>query len=134
MKGFLFFLIAIIISACNNSGKKTAEEDKEKVPAAVTIPGNISAVKDPVTDTLMKLPFIIKSNNYIDSFSKHQHGIAFTSDTAEGVISVKAGYNGPERFETYYNFNIDIKTKEISIFDPAEGDYISLEQFLKNNQ
>jgi hypothetical protein len=57
----------------------------------------------------MKLPFVEKSNSYIDSFSNHRHGIAFMLDTAGNKISVLAGYNGPEKFETYYNFSINPK-------------------------
>jgi hypothetical protein len=49
------------------------------------------------------------------------------------MITVKAGYNGAERFETYYHFSVDPKTLEIKILDIISGDYISLEEYIKSN-
>ncbi len=82
----------------------------------------------------MKLSFIQESNRYIDSLSGHQRGIAFLRDSSDGRISIRAGYNGPERFETYYDFSIDPATNEIMILDAIVGDYISLEEFIKKNR
>ena len=45
-----------------------------------------------------------------------------------------AGYNGAERFETYYNFTVDPKSLEIKVMDPVGGDYISIEEFIKKNK
>ena len=121
--------------ACNNSGKKSPDERKD-TPAVnnpTALPGETNPAKDPITDTLLKLPFIIKSNSYIDSISNHRQGIAFISDSTEGMITVKAGYNGAERFETYYHFSVDPKTLEIKILDIISGDYISLEEYIKSN-
>lgn len=137
MKKILLFSCALFFLACNNS--KDKKENGNQDTAAVTRQAELTHDQPPpavvpVTDTLMKLPFIIKSNHYIDSFSNHRHGIAFISDTTGQEISVKAGYNGDERFETYYHFTIDRKTGEIKVLDPVEGDYIPLKDYLKNNQ
>ena len=82
----------------------------------------------------MKLPFVTKSSNYIDSFSNHKHGIAFMMDEPqenEPDISVQAGYNGGERFETYYRFFVNPKTMEIKVYDPVEDKKLTIKEYLK---
>lgn len=137
MKKILMLSCTLFFLACNNGkdNKVNGNQDTAAVTGQAELTTDRSTTAaNPITDTLMKLPFIIKSNNYIDSFSNHKHGIAFISDTADQEISVKAGYNGDERFETYYDITIDRKTGEIKVLDPIEGDYIPLKDYLKNNQ
>jgi hypothetical protein len=140
---YIFFISSIIMFlSCNNEGKneKPPVNDSPVVTSNPVTSSRFiyrfadSVLEERITDTLMKLPFVLKSNTYIDSFSNHQYGIAFMPDTTGGAISVAAGYNGPERFETYYNFSIDRKTFEIKILDPVSGDYISIEDYIKKNQ
>src|SRR5437773_7244934 len=60
-------------------------------------------LENKILDTLFKLSFIKRSNSYIDSLSKHKHGIAFIfNKEKDNKILVTAGYHGPLRFETYY--------------------------------
>lgn len=137
MKKILILSGALFVLACNNSkdNKENGNQDTTVLTGQAELATDqVPPATDPITDTLMKLPFIIKSNNYIDSFSNHKHGIAFISDTTGQEISVKAGYNGDERFETYYEITIDRKTGEIKVLDPIEGDHIPLKDYLKNNQ
>lgn len=137
MRYFLLISLLLTITACNNNGEKTntgtgdsitlpAVEQKEEPLAPA------DKVND-IEDSLMKLPFIRESNRYIDSLSGHQRGIAFMRDTADGMINIRAGYNGPDRFETYYDFSIDPVTNEIKLLDPVLGDYITLKEYLKKN-
>jgi hypothetical protein len=138
VKYFFFISIVIVFVACNNAGNNNdtpAGDSAKKVISSRFIYRFADTVlEQKITDTLMKLPFIEKSNSYIDSFSNHQHGIAFMSDTAGNKISVMAGYNGQERFETYYRFSIDPKTFEIRILDDLSGDFISIDEYIKKNQ
>jgi hypothetical protein len=131
----LVFLV-ISILACNSNKERSPVESKDTtaVNNETALPAETNPVKDPITDTLMKLPFIIQSNRYIDSISSGQKGIAFLADTADGIISVKAGYNGEERFETYYDFSIDPRTFDIKILDIISGEYISLAEYIKKNR
>ena len=142
MKYFLLISLIVVFATCNNAEKNnnTPGNDSSAPVAKKVITSRFiyrfadTVLEEKITDTLMKLPFIEKSNNYIDSFSNHAHGIAFMSDTAGHEISVMAGYNGPERFETYYNFSIDPKTFEIKILEPLSGDFISISEYIKKNQ
>lgn len=132
----ILFVLCLLLLSCNNNNKEQPALNKDTTifTSNEAADNDAKPEVDPIIDTLMKLPFIIKSNAYIDSFSNHQHGIAFMSDTTDAVISIRAGYNGAERFETYYDFIIYQKTGEIKIMNPADGDYIPLKEYLKNNQ
>jgi len=141
VKYLLFILIACFLGACNNNGadKMTPAGDSAKAGTKDLSSRFIYTFADTallakIADTLMKLPFVRKSDRYIDSFSNHTQGISFLPDTANGEISVMAGYNGPERFETYYNFNINPVTFGIRILDPLSGEFISIEDYIKNNK
>ena len=136
MKAVLLLLPAFFILSCDNSSQEKKEVITDTQVQTVTqeLPVSNAPVVDPVSDTLMKLPFIIKSNKYIDSFSNHRHGISFIRDTVNGIVSIKAGYNGEGRFETYYDLVIDSRTGEIKIMDVVEGDYIPLKQYMENNR
>lgn len=135
MRYLLITCLALAITACNNKGKETDPSAADTIPAPVAEPIEATPVaparENSIEDSLMKLPFIIESNRYIDSLSAHQRGIAFMRDTTDGRINIRAGYNGPERFETYYDFSIDPATNEIMILDPIFGDYITLKEYLK---
>ena len=83
-------------------------------------------------DTLMKISFVKKTNKYLDSLTDHKHGIAFIMDSvSSNELSVMAGYNGPERFETYYNFTIYPKSFDIMIEYPDTGELVSIDQYIK---
>ena len=140
MRCFLFISsLALALLACNNQGKDNDIAGTDSSDQTITASRFIyrfadSVLEARIADTLMKLPFVEKSNRYIDSLSDHKRGIAFMPDTTGEKISVMAGYNGPERFETYYNFSIDPKTFEIKILDPLSGDLISIDEYIKKNQ
>ncbi len=142
MKYVLYLLVLISFSACNNSSK--TEEPVVKDSAVAVIKADSSSkyihtfsdtsLENKITAALLKLPFVQKSNNYIDSFSNHKHGISFMLDkpeTGETSISVQAGYNGDERFETYYRFFVDPKTLDIKVYDVAADKKLTVKEYLK---
>lgn len=96
-----------------------------------------TALESKITAALLKLPFVKKSSNYIDSLSNQQHGISFMLEkpaAGETDISVQAGYNGAERFETYYRFFVNPSTLEIKIYDPVEDKKLSIKEYLKTQK
>jgi hypothetical protein len=123
MLRYFFFLLSLFLFAnCTNTENKnpsslpgspaTAKKDSS---SRFIYRFADSTLEAKIADTLMQLPFVAKTNIYIDSFSHHKQGISFMPGTSGKKISVMAGYNGPERFETYYNFTIDPATFEIKI-------------------
>lgn len=145
MKYFLFFLFIFSLAACNDT---TNGDDlsKNDTVAAETKTDSINnyihkfsdtALEKKITAALLKLPFVIKSNNYIDSFSNHTHGISFMMDEPTGDepdISVLAGYNGEQRFETYYHFFVNPKSLEIQVYDPVANTRLSVKEYLKKQK
>lgn len=137
------WLLLTIVLVCGCAG----DEDPHTLsPESSTAPGvqdsssvivynfTDTALQAKITDTLMQLSFIQESNHYIDSISDHTKGISFITDTANNEISVMAGYNGRERFETYYNFTIHPGTFVIKVLDPVSGDVVTVEEYLKRNK
>jgi hypothetical protein len=146
-QGLLFICMVIAAFACNNHAKeqdKLAATDTTNVPAVKPdTPATYihsfkdTTLEDKITAALLKLPFVKKSDKYIDSISNHTHGIAFMLDEPgkdETDIPVQAGYNGNERFETYYRFFVNPKTLEIKVYDVVEDKKLTLKQYLKTQQ
>ena len=135
----LLFLLTVV-AACNNS---QTGEPAVKDSVVQTTTGSSAKYIHSFTDTtlenritaaLMQLTFVQKSDKYIDSFSNHKHGIAFLMDkpdAQEPDVAVQAGYNGDERFETYYRFFVNPKTLEIKVYDVAEDKKLTLSEYLK---
>jgi hypothetical protein len=144
-KGLLFLFLLIAVAACNNASEKEETVIKDSVVNTIKTDSSAkyihsfadTALEDKITAALMKLPFVIKSNNYIDSLSNHKHSIAFLMDEPEApetVIPVQAGYNGNERFETYYRFFVNPKTMEIKVYDAADDKKLTVKEYLKTQQ
>jgi hypothetical protein len=142
---FFLFLLTTVIVACNNSTDKEAVVVKDSAvntPKADSFSNYIhsfadTVLEDKITAALLKLPFVNKSSNYIDSFSNHKHSIAFFMDEPEANetdIPVQAGYNSNERFETYYRFFVNPKTLEIKVYDATEDKKLTIKEYLKTQQ
>lgn len=141
MKHVFYLLLLSAVMACNNSqtSEPATTDTVVQKPATDTAAKYIhtftdTALESKITAALMKLSFIQKSNRYIDSFSNHKHGIAFLMDKADGNdpdISVQAGYNGDERFETYYRLFVNPQTLEIKVYDAAGDKKLTLKEFQK---
>ena len=146
MKKELFFLLLVISAvACNNNAtdqdKPATTDSTTNKPAVNTDTPKAyihifkdTTLEDKITAALLKLPFVKKSDKYIDSISNHKHGIAFMLDEPakdETDIPVQAGYNGKERFETYYRFFVNPKTLEIKVYDVVGDKKLSLKEYLK---
>lgn len=146
MRPVLYFLMILLMAGCNSaSDKKTnpAVDDSLPPPTKTDTPQTYihnfpdSVLESKITASLMKLPFIIKADRYIDSLSNHKHGIAFMLDstgTGGNEVSVQAGYNGEERFETYYRFFVNPKTMDIKVYDAVTDSSMSVKAFIKSQQ
>lgn len=133
---YLIAALMILLIACNNksSTPEITNTDTPAPPPSDPPPGVLMEKADPVLDSILKLPFIVKANQAIDSFTQHKQGIAFLTDTLPESFEIRAGYNGPERFETYYHLSVDRPSLEIKVLDPVEGEYLPLKDFLKKDQ
>jgi len=131
----------MFVASCDNddNGNKELMPDSsarknEKTTDSTIIVNRLSGavLEAKIIDTLMKISFVKKTNEYLDSLTDHRHGIAFIMDSvASNEISIMAGYNGPERFETYYNFTVYPKSFDIMIEYPDTGELVSIDQYIK---
>ena len=137
---YILSTILILVTACNNDNEEKKEppsDSRTNQSSTATTPATTNhtidkLLEDRITDTLMTIPFVKKTNQYLDSLTRHKKGIAFTIDpVADNEIFVMAGYNGPDRFETYYRFTIYPKTFDIMIEYPESGELISIDQYIK---
>lgn len=136
-----YFILASIL-ACNtnsHSSNDTTNDTLKKVTATPDTTKTVAPIitENDIMDTLNALPFVKESSKIIDSVSHHKHGMAFIIDTAEKEYAVKAGYDRDDRFETFYTFTVDKKTRAIKVLDVVTDEMISPEEFEKrkmNNQ
>ncbi len=145
MKQFVSFLVLIFFAACNagDNNAEPANEDSSLISIHKDSALNYihtfadTALENKITAALLKLPFVKKSNAYIDSFSNHTAGISFMLENpaaGESEISVQAGHNGDQRFETYYRFFVDAKTLAIKVYDPVADKKLSIKEYLKTQK
>jgi hypothetical protein len=147
-KQLLFLCLIVVAVSCNNNAtdqdKRATTDSTNTIPAVNTDTPKAyihtfkdTTLEDKITAALLKLSFVKKSDKYIDSISNHKHGIAFMLDEPakdETDIPVQAGYNGKERFETYYRFFVNPKTLEIKVYDVVEDKKLTLKEYLKSQQ
>lgn len=144
MRACLFILLLAALWGCNNNADQnsidkkdtlsTTTADKDSAFKAYIYNFSDTGVANKITAALMKLPFIVKSDAYIDSFSNHRHGIAFMLDSTDNKneISVQAGYNGDERFETYYHFYVNPNSMEITVYDVVNDKRMTVKEYIKS--
>lgn len=145
MKKFLTILI-VTIASCNPSGKKeevtvlTTNDSAQNVTSSknasdsnqLIVNAHISAKGEAILKLIQQLPEFKKSDKYIDSLTDHKKGLAaliFKPAKGEKDYNVQVGYNGTERFETYYNFYVDSTSYAIKVGDAIEGDVVPLEEW-----
>lgn len=145
MKHIFFLVLVIFFASCNNGDKTDGVVTNDSLIIKEQTDSTLNyihaftdtALENKITAALLKLPFVVKSNRYIDSFSNHKHGIAFMLDNPaanDTDISVQAGYNGDQRFETYYRFDVNPKTLEIKVHDPVTDKKLTVKEYLKAQQ
>ena len=142
MKLIIIILSAAILFSCNNSNNEVTSTIADTLKSTgnvvdtdkVIIAAPSTTKETEILDKIAALPEFKKSNAYLDSLTDHKHGLAsmiFKPTKEEKNYYVRVGYNGDQRFETYYNFYVDSATMDIKIADPIEADIITLAEFRK---
>ncbi len=145
MKLYFYSVLLISLAACHASPEQKEPVVKDSVTevakpdSAMTYIHSFSdtALESKITAKLMKLPFVIKANSYIDSFSEHRHGIAFMVNKPEQgdtELSVQAGYNGDQRFETYFRFYVNPQTLDIKVYDAVKDKRLTVKEYTKTHR
>lgn len=123
-------LILILFINCkkNNENNFRNEQKKESIKGCSL---------DIAENEIIKLEEVDSKAKFIDSISNHKKGIALISDSLdiEGkpFFEIKTGYNSDIRFETYFTFYVEKgNCSNIKIFEPVEGNIISLSEWRNN--
>jgi hypothetical protein len=132
-------VLLIIATACNNNSSATGNKPDTTTKKPVVIADTSTTTTPIVTendilDTLNALSFVKQASMHIDSVTHHKHRMAFIIDTADNEYNVTADYNGDERFETYYIFSVDKKTRAIKVQDVISGDMLTPADFEKRQK
>lgn len=89
-------------------------------------------------DCLMQLPEVKKQDRFVDSLTKHQHGITFIDydqgkTTGLPYYEIHVGYSSEIRFENYFTFRVNKKSCRIEVDDPITG-LLPLAQWRKQHK
>lgn len=123
LKNLIIVLILILVEGCsgNKSGGEAQDSEASQTPKLVIQKDTTNvSLENKILDAVLALPEVEAANAHIDSFSNHQHGIASMMDPPEEGqtdYNVRVGYNGDERFEVYYFFEVNPNTLQIKIMD-----------------
>lgn len=141
---FSILIISSTILACNTQEKNsdvpisrdTTIVNKDSINAndEFIVEAPHSVLEKKILEKISLLPEYKRSNAYLDSLTNRKHGLSsmiFKPSKNEKEYYVRVGYNGDDRFETYYNFYVDSTTLAIKIADVLEGDIVSLETWRK---
>jgi len=94
-----------------------------------------SAFEDKVVKTVMKYKKIQALNHFIDSVSRHRHGVSmmFTGRPHDNInyYYLEVGYDTEDRFITTYSFYIYKKGFIIKSIDPRSMKQISIDKWGK---
>jgi hypothetical protein len=91
--------------------------------------------EEKIMGKLLRLPEIKERTRFIDSLTKHEHGISFRTmekpNSHDNYYLIQAGFDRPDRFEIYYNFYIYLPKMNIKILEPVSNKLYSLTEWRK---
>ena|SRR5689334_1633587 len=139
----LFALVLLILNSLTASSKTLYSSIYFKLKGD-TIPqkniGNVSYSnrENKIIRKILSIPEVKEKNKFIDSLSKHKHGISVIvlkrPIKATDYYWVQAGYNNEIRFEPYYNFYVYGPEMVIKFFDPMTNEVYSLREWRRKGK
>lgn len=139
---YLFLAALVGCMACGGGNKQETASDSTVTPADAaamvlnaakgTTPANCS--EDQAIEAVRKLPEVVKQQHYLDSLTKHQHGVNYMTSSKEidgkEYYQIDAGYSGEFRRENYWTFYVDKQDcSTIRVSDNVEGTIISVDEW-----
>lgn len=128
MHKFLLSLLPLLFIGC----KKEEPVKKEEVKVAEK-----GCFSTHFMEKILDLEEMKDQAKFLDSLTKGKGKIGFLIDSTKvnngWEYSISAGYNGPDRFETYHIFQASSdQCNALTVLEPASGEYISLEEWRKD--
>lgn len=141
MKRFFLLTVLVFFFAAGCAGNKEvkeqflpgaepASENEWRGPAEIPYD-----VQDKIIQEISELPEYKEAQKNIAAVSNNRKGVTAIIDRDEQGrgYTVQVGYNGGERFETYYFFLVAPRTYKISILDMTDDKYITLDAWRKKS-
>lgn len=127
MQKLLLGLLPLLFVAC----KKESPVKNEEVKTTANTCNSSHFMKQ-----ILELDEMKAQAKFLDSLTKGKSGIAFLADSTKvkdgWEYSISAGYNGPDRFETYHIFYASSKEcNTLKIAEPVSGETLSIEEWRK---
>ncbi|WP_294328415.1 hypothetical protein [uncultured Chryseobacterium sp.] len=128
MHRFLLALVPLLFIGC----KKEEPIKKEEVKTVEK-----GCFSSHFMEKILDLEEMKEQAKFLESETKGKGRIGFLVDSTKvnngWDYSISAGYNGPDRFETYHIFHASSnQCNTLTILDPPSGEYISLEEWRKS--
>lgn len=133
---FLYLGIVSVLFSCQSSNKKDTKSIDSLMKYKTT---TIGCSVDEAMDNLIALKELKLQHHLLDSITKGKGNIAFLTDSididGEKYLSFSAGFNGLERFETYYNFLVNSQDcQDIRVMDIVSGTYFPLSEWREKQE
>jgi len=94
-----------------------------------------SAIVNKIMDKIFGFPEVKRKQAFVDSLSHHKRGVFMMVMQKPGKVNkyywIAVGYNGTQRFETYFNFYVWPSQMVIKYLDNETGNLITLAQWRK---
>jgi len=129
-------VLLLLLSGCVKEPVKNGESSipgvssKNVHESSVTVPDDIQST---IISKISALPELKKAQKNIASVTGGKSGVSFIIEKTDNQnsYSVQAGYNGAERFETYYFFSVEPVTYKIRILDTLTDEYVTMDVWRK---
>lgn len=124
----LFALSGLIFISCNGAKKDDADKSKESACKCCN--------EDSVLTMLLELPEVKALAKRIEAKTDGNRGVSSMVDYDEATskYNITMGFNGEERFETSFIFEVDKNTCEVKVSDAITGDLLPLEEWQERNK
>ena len=137
-KYIVIILSMILFAGCTGNKSPNQETSGASINSQIIIKKDAASasLEEEIINTVMALPECQAANAHIDSISNHQKGLASMMDPpeqGETDYSVRVGYNGDERFETYYFFYVNPSTFKVKILDIVSDSIVPIEYWRTKN-
>ena len=133
--GFLLVLSNLLYSE-NKLVINTADYFEKNISNISSSKGGISCSRESAESIIRALPEVAEAQTHIQSLTNNEKGISIMSDSTsiEGnsYHTFQVGFDGPDRFETYYFLFVNkTNCSDIKIVDIISGDVKPINEWRK---
>lgn len=145
MKNIYLLPALLILVACNTQQSQNGSPTENDTTVAKTAPNTVNhplqvsqKIYRRIQSIIDTTPEFKQAQHIIDSATLHKAHVSFrvspTENQADSVFTVAVGHSGNDRFEQFFTWQVDIKTRTITCVDPISGQTLSLAEYRRRNK